>query len=271
MLIEIESLPTNSLILIEEIENGLHPIATIRMVEYLIELAQRKNIQTIFTTHSNEALKPLPDKAIWAVYDNQTVQGKLDVKSLRKITVDTECNLIIYVEDNYAKQWLQFIISDSPLQEQSIQIYAMNGDGTAVKIHTNHNADPAQHCRSICFIDGDSQQLDNPQKAIYRLPGNMPERYIYDKVKQLIDQADSKIGELTIALHKDFTTQQTNTKEIINTVGLTCRDGHLLFNKIACELGYLSESVVTSAFINLWKRYYPTEVQSIINQIQTNL
>lgn len=43
----IEAAPPNSLILIEEIENGLHPIATQRMVEYLIEVAERKSVQAI--------------------------------------------------------------------------------------------------------------------------------------------------------------------------------------------------------------------------------
>ncbi|WP_197287416.1 ATP-dependent endonuclease, partial [Achromobacter sp. 2789STDY5608628] len=66
MVVALETTPENSLVLIEEIENGLHPLATIRLVEYLIELAERRKIQVIFTTHSNDALKPLPDKAIWA-------------------------------------------------------------------------------------------------------------------------------------------------------------------------------------------------------------
>src|SRR5262249_17023836 len=39
MVMKIEELPENALILIEEIENGLHPVATIRMVEYLIDVA----------------------------------------------------------------------------------------------------------------------------------------------------------------------------------------------------------------------------------------
>ena len=42
MVLQLEAASDNSLVIIEEIENGLHPIATIRMVEYLIELAARK-------------------------------------------------------------------------------------------------------------------------------------------------------------------------------------------------------------------------------------
>lgn len=51
LIMEIEASAENSLVLIEEIENGLHPIATLRLVEYLIEAAHRKKIQAIFTTH----------------------------------------------------------------------------------------------------------------------------------------------------------------------------------------------------------------------------
>jgi predicted ATPase len=53
---KIESLPNSSLVLIEEIENGLHPVAVRCLVEYLIAVAERKNIQTVFTTHSDDAL-----------------------------------------------------------------------------------------------------------------------------------------------------------------------------------------------------------------------
>jgi predicted ATP-dependent endonuclease of OLD family len=61
----IEAAPENALVLIEEIENGLHPIAVQRMVEYLMDVAARRSIQSIFTTHSESALAPLPEEAIW--------------------------------------------------------------------------------------------------------------------------------------------------------------------------------------------------------------
>jgi len=99
MVMNIESLPDNSLILIEEIENGLHPIATRRMVEYLINVAERKKAQAIFTTHSDDALIPLPSQAIWASLDRKVFQGKLDVKSLRAIYGQVETKFILFTED----------------------------------------------------------------------------------------------------------------------------------------------------------------------------
>jgi AAA15 family ATPase/GTPase len=82
MVAEIELANDQALVLIEEIENGLHPVATVRMVEYLIDVAERKKLQAIFTTHSNDALKPLPSRAIWVATQDRIFQGKLDIQSL---------------------------------------------------------------------------------------------------------------------------------------------------------------------------------------------
>jgi hypothetical protein len=86
MISEIESAPANAIILIEEIENGLHPVAVRRMVEYLVDVAERKSIQSIFTTHSEDALLPLPSEAIWSSIDGKTRQGRISIEALRAIT-----------------------------------------------------------------------------------------------------------------------------------------------------------------------------------------
>ena len=179
MIMKIESLDENSLVLIEEIENGLHPIATQRMVEYLIDFSKRKKSQVIFTTHSNDALLPLPPKAIWAAINKTLFQGKLNVKSLRTITGQIEASLAIFVEDEFAKMWIETIVSDdSSIIENSLEIHAMAGDGTAVAINKYHNDDPSVKFKSICIIDGDSKQQDSEADKVFRLPGESPEKYI---------------------------------------------------------------------------------------------
>lgn len=208
MIMKIESLDENSLVLIEEIENGLHPIATQRMVEYLIDFSKRKKSQVIFTTHSNDALLPLPPKAIWAAINNTLFQGKLNVKSLRTITGQIEASLAIFVEDEFAKMWIETIVSDdSSIIENSLEIHAMAGDGTAVAINKYHNDDPSVKFKSICIIDGDSKQQDSEADKVFRLPGESPEKYIYGKVVELISNPnETKIGELSLLLQKDMRT-----------------------------------------------------------------
>ena len=271
MVFEIESLPDNSLILIEEIENGLHPIATIRMVEYLIDIALRKKTQTIFTTHSNEALFPLPAKAIWSATNNKFFQGKLDVKSLRAITGQVEAQLAIFVEDDFAKLWTESILAtDDSLYHDEIQVHKMEGDGIAVRVNKYHNLNPTTSHSSICIIDGDSEQQEANSDKVYRLPGGTPESYIYDLVLEKVNStSDSVIGELTVALHKPYE-KQDEVKQILNAIRTTNREPHLLFSQVGKKLGFISVIVVESAFINIWIRNYKDEVDKILSRVRAN-
>ena len=272
VIMKMESLADNSLVLIEEIENGLHPVATQRMVEYLIDFCKRKKSQVIFTTHSNDALLPLPSKAIWAAINNTLFQGKLDIRSLRAITGQVDSSLAIFVEDEFAKSWIETIISeDSEMTENAIEVHAMSGDGTAVAVNKYHNADPSVKFKSICIIDGDSRQEDSIKNNIFRLPGESPEKYIYDKVKELItDPNDSKVGELSLLLQKRY--EDSNMVEgKIKDIGLTCRDPHLLFSQIGKAIGFISETVVRGAFLHLWCRYYISEYNNILHIIKNSL
>jgi AAA15 family ATPase/GTPase len=265
MVMSIESLSDNSLILIEEIENGLHPIATIRMVEYLIEVAERKKIQAIFTTHSDDALVPLPSQAIWASVERNVFQGKLDVKSLRAIHGRVSSKFVIFTEDLFAKEWIEVALrSDDEIEFDLVEVYNMGGDGTAVKIHMNHNADPSVSNQSICFIDGDSEQGESKENRIYRLPGEMPESYIYDKILENIDEL---VGQLSVALHRKFE-EQDMIKRVIKEVRVTNRDSHNLYTQVGKKLGFISEPIVRSAFISTWANNNPEEVTGVLMPIK---
>lgn len=261
MAMALEVIPENSLVLIEEIENGLHPVATIRMVEYLIDLALRRRIQVIFTTHSNEALKPLPDKAIWAAVNGSLYQGKLDIGSLRAISGQVDSRLVVFVEDAFAQAWVEEILRATPsVAMDAISVHAMEGDSTAVRVHKDHNINPTVAQPSVCLIDGDSQQEESDTDDIYRLPGQSPESYVYDSV---LDKLDEVSGELAVALLKPYE-EESKVADVVRSVGNTNRDFHLLYSQVGKQLGLIPEARVREAFMALWARIHPGEVQDII-------
>ncbi|WP_018755184.1 ATP-dependent nuclease [Paenibacillus terrigena] len=267
MVMKIESLDDNSLILIEEIENGLHPVATRRMVEYLIEVAERKKSQIIFTTHSNDAISPLPSKAIWATFNGKTVQGKLDVHSLRAITGQIQASLVIFTEDSFTTDWLKSILNAyGNIAVDSVEVHPMAGDGTAVSVNRMHNIDPSCKYPSVCFLDGDSRQLENNQDKVFRLPGEQPETYIYDKILDALDNNDIA-GILAVALHKKYEDHE-KIAFIVREVRRLTRDGHLLYSQVGRRLGLLPENVVRSAFFHIWGLSFPDEVAKIIEPIK---
>src|SRR5205085_4011386 len=163
-------LPENSLLLVEEIENGLHPIAVRRLVEYLIDIADRKRMQILFTTHSDYALAPLPPEAIWAAIDGKVQQGRLSIELLRVVSGRIDKRLAIFVEDEFSKTWIEAVLRERLGEHlDEIGVYAVAGDGNAVRIHLGQMSNPAITFHSLCFIDGDSRQKEDIANRIYKL------------------------------------------------------------------------------------------------------
>jgi len=261
----LEKANDNTLVIIEEIENGLHPVATIRMVEYLIELAERKKIQAIFTTHSNDALIPLPSNAIWASVNGELYKGKLDIRSLRAISGQIDSKLVIFVEDEFAEMWVNSILTSiDDVARDAISIHSMKGDGTAVKVHTNHNLDPSARQKSACIIDGDSKQKEDEKEYIFRLPGQCPESAVYDNILENIDQIS---GELSVALLKPYEFEG-QLKGLMQSVRNTNRDPHLLYAQLGKNLGFIPEARVKEAFLTIWCRLNSGYVEHISQGLQ---
>jgi hypothetical protein len=187
---EIENAPQNSMVLIEEIENGLHPIAVRRMVEYLIDAADRRSVQTIFTTHSEDALLPLPGEGIWYSIEGKIRQGRISIEALRAMTGRVDEGLAIFVEDDLAKEIVENIVRRylSDIFDR-IGIYAVQGQSQAHAIHLHHIRDPSikEKIKSICILDGDTSIQPDPDKNVIKLPGNAPEVEVFDYVKENIE------------------------------------------------------------------------------------
>lgn len=267
MIQEIEAAPNNALILIEEIENGLHPIATRRMVEYLIDVAKRKGIQSIFTTHGDYALDPLPNEAIWACINGKLKQGKLSVEALRAISGRVDKEVAIFVEDVFAKKWVDAILREKLGEQYSqVEVYSVAGDGNAVNTHISHMKNPSISFRSICVIDGDSSQDDDHRKGIYRLPGDQPELSVYEDI---VNKIEEKIAILTVSCQRAPEAQQM-VKQKVNEIIRTNRDPHLLFNQLGIEIGFVSEDIVRGAFLSIWIRdneEYCNEFANVVREL----
>jgi predicted ATPase len=266
MVAEIEEASDNALILIEEIENGLHPIATQRMVEYLLDVAKRKSAQIIFTTHSNDALAPLPSKAIWAAYNGEVLQGKLDITALRTITGQVDAKLAIFVEDAFAERVVQTALRHhGGFEVDAIAVHAMGGADPAIEVNRQHNVDPTMKFPSICVVDGDKADAASPTERIYLLPGDdMPERHVFDTVLNSLDEVAAK---LTLAMQLPLELQE-RVRQVVANRAMTNRDRHLIFQQIGADLDFTSEVVVAGAFCALWAQINPDDVDKLIGQFE---
>ncbi|MCL3881919.1 AAA family ATPase [Marivita sp. GX14005] len=268
MIAQIESADKNSLILIEEIENGLHPVATVRLVDYLISAAKEKSSQVVFTTHSNDALGVLPDKAIWVATPDRIFQGKMDVESLRAISGKIEKKIAIFVEDDFAKTWVEAIlrVENTSFLDQ-VEIHALHGDGNAYKMAVSHNENPAIKNPALVVIDGDSEQDHTLLDYAFRLPGQMPEGYVFDRV---LEKWAVVGGRLTVALLQKFENTD-KVHQVLTETRLANLDEHVLFNQIGERLGFVPEKTVQMAFSTIWSETYRAEVSDFLTYLKSKI
>ena len=143
----------------------------------------------------------------------------------------------------------------------------MGGDGAAVKANMYHNLDPSNTVKSICMIDGDSQQKDDPATAIYRLPGEAPEMFVFDEV---MDKIEECAGILAVRFMREFR-DANEIKKIVKNIGRTNRDHHVIFSQIGEEVGFVDENIIINAFLATWCEKYKEKVSEIIQSIEPKL
>lgn len=247
MVSKIESADNEALILVEEIENGLHPVATGKMVEYLVEAAERKRLQVIFTTHSEYALRRLPPEAIWACVDGEAYQGRLSIESLRAITGSAEKERVIFVEDGFAKDWVEDILRQYDSKAlAATEIHAAGGFPYLVEVTNHHNRNPSISKRALAVVDGDSPAKTS--KDVLKLPGEIPESEVFSYVSRHADELAGLIQQRCQC--PSF--EQEAIIQCVKKSEIDAADPHLLFRKLGERLGFLSEIIVRRGLISIY-------------------
>jgi hypothetical protein len=278
---EIESVEDEALILIEEVENGLHPIATRRLVEYLIAVCRRKGCQVIFTTHSNAALGPLPGEAVWSSYRGELTQGKLDVESLRALTGEIDARLAVFAEDKFGSLVAEVTLrrfsdlTDEKVDLKGVEIHALGGASPARDQARHNNASPARRFKAVSFLDGDKRaqndyhpdyredlKTDGSTFVTFFTGTTDPEDVIVTGISNLIESNGRVLPRLTLALQMD-TGHENEVAEVLRDRLLRNTDRHEIFKEIGEDLDFLGENVTARAFVSTWANFNESAVREI--------
>lgn len=281
----IEAVQNGALILIEEVENGLHPLATQRLVEYLMDVCRRKGTQVIFTTHSNAALKPLPGDAVWSAHRGRLAQGKLDVESLRALTGEIEARLALFAEDKFGSLVAEVTLrrfsdlSDADVDLSGIEIHALGGASQARDQARYNNNNPSRTYPAVALLDGDkrtedgydpytrSELLLEGTPFVTFIPGAAaPEATIFDGLIDLMEEDGRVLPRLTMALQLDLA-HQGEVQDVVKEVAHLNRDRHTVFQEVGERLSYLSADVTARAFVSTWTNFSDEGVRSIWSPI----
>ena len=262
MVSKIEAADNEALILIEEIENGLHPVAIERIVEYLLDAATRKRLQVIFTTHSEYALKQLPPEAIWACVDGEAYQGRLSNESLRAITGSAEKERVIFVEDNFAKDRVEDILRQHVKGGlAATEIHAAGGYPYLIEVTNHHNKNPSISKRAVAVVDGDASIQAG--EHILKLPGGVPENEVFGFVSSRADKFSSLIQQRCQCPNLD----QDSIVKALKKVTIDSLDPHDMFRRLGEGLGYLSEIIVRRGLISIYNEKNNSVLQPLAKEL----
>jgi AAA15 family ATPase/GTPase len=267
----IESAPNNALILIEEVENGLHPVAVRLFVQYLQDAAKRKKLQVIFTTHSQEAVNELPPEAVWAAINKRTWNGKLSIESLRAITGEVHNSRVIYVEDGFVKEWVENALGryGKGLSESTV-VFAAGGYPNLVKVSQFHNENPMLKIPSVALVDGDIYDPDDgdqlPDHAFF-IGSGYPEAIVFDYIFSKRKEKISLIRQRCFLSKFD----ENRILSAIESVRNSACDCHIVFTELSNKLDFVSAVYIKAGMIDLFNEENPDFWKEIIEFVEKRL
>lgn len=216
LLHSLHRLPRGSLLVVEEIEAGLHPQAQIRLAEVLVELCLSRQLQIICSTHSDPFLDAVPRRARILLRkagdDHEAFESPSTRFAVYEMTGQIRPELTIYCEDLFAR----FLIEEALPHEYRVRCSVTEvGDWTTVIRQGVAHIRSGYEMRAVCVLDGDCSstaiekriEIESGSREKLRpefmlLPGgDAPEKWVAEQLRlppyrnRLAEQFGCSIGQ----------------------------------------------------------------------------
>jgi hypothetical protein len=170
----------------------------------------------------------------------------------------------VFVEDEFAELMVTTALRyHRGVEIDAVKVHGMGGASPAVKVNEQHNLDPTTRFPSVCLVDGDRNDLVNPDASVFALPGDRPpEAYVFDRVLERLDNAAAR---LTVSMQLP-SSEQDRVRAVVRERALTNRDRHTIYKQIGDDLDFTAGIIVASAFLAVWAQEYPDEVAWLVEQ-----
>lgn len=237
-----------ALIVIDEVELGLHSEAQKKFIQALKELCKQRSLQIICTTHSRDIFSQLPDDArifIENINSKSLVTPAISPDyAFSKLSSENSQELCVFVEDRVAKSILLAVLPSCIRSRISLEVIG-SSSALARQLAAIHNRE--NRTRVLIVFDGDQKKkekhnLDHAfsmseskdkesfkswalEKLTYLPGGTWPESWLVQKCSENIEELSKllsvDVDELEDVLERGLEAGKHNEfNEIGTLVGL---------------------------------------------------
>lgn len=195
--IERRSLPVDKkvLVLIDELELALHPIAINRLMEYLQKLVnEHSNLVIYLSSHSPEVIRRMSPSSLYRL---NNVDGNLTLESncypsylIRDLYSNVAPDFLFLVEDHLAQFVVNRVLSQNNLRSSKlIHCVPVGGANNVLELHRELYSKKilGTNVKILSILDGDMQEnLSKNQKKLPHLflPIMSVEKFLYSVIKE---------------------------------------------------------------------------------------
>ena len=163
--VQILAVAKGTLVLLDEPEVSLHPGAQERLLAFLVQMARKKQIQVVFSTHSPHLIAALPDNAIKSFF--QTPDGGFSVTpqthpyaAFRRLGTSDARTVLVVVEDRLAQSVVNqalTLISDTTIRSIFRIEYVSGGSDSILSARIPIFMEGFENI--FVLLDGDKQKV----------------------------------------------------------------------------------------------------------------
>ncbi len=191
------SLPDNQkiLVLIDELELALHPMAVLRLIDFLKQLVQgHSNLIIYLSSHSPEVIRTMRPSDLYKV---NNIDGKLSIESncypsylIRDLYSNVSPDFLLLVEDELSQLFVNKILSRYSLRASKlIHCVPVGGWQNVLELHKELYTKKVLGVNTsiVSILDGDIEsELNKEQKKLPHifLPIPSLEKFLYSVVKE---------------------------------------------------------------------------------------
>ena len=277
LILEILNAKDGALIVVDEIELGLHTQAQIRLIDELKKLCLKYKCQIICSTHSKEILGKLPPEA--RIFLTRSDKKTLVIPEISpeyafgKLSGENSEELFVFTEDEVGKDFLTNMLPKA-IRER-IRIIPVGSDQAVLKhmaVHYRENTS-----KYICFLDGDkrsekSQAIRQIKKHLEDRVGDNFEEEMQKRLNYLPGDCWPEKELVT------FVRNSQDTQKLVETWGIDSDDINVLmeealaagkhneFHSLAKSIHLQSNQIRTDII-----RFYALKNQELITGIENTI